>query len=177
VADISSARLPFACVAADLISGKQYVFRNGDIRTAVMASSAIPGFLPPVSYNGALLTDGSVVNNIPITVARQMGADIIIAVDVSLEFESEAPVENVVEVVMRAAQMTGHRLNTVLVKEADVLIEPPIGRFHWTEFERFKELIDLGEKATENKMDEIRQIIKERNSFWYRLFHRGERKE
>lgn len=170
---IEACKKPFACVAADLNSGDEVVFSKGPIRKAVAASSAIPGFLPPVEYNGNYLIDGSVVNNFPVDVARGMGADFVILVDVSLQFEENNPVDNVIDLVMRSGQITNRKLNEVLARQADFCIAPDIGDVHWSEFNRIDDLIDRGEKIAQAMIPELKKTIKRRKNpirnFWKRF--------
>ena len=77
--------IPFACVAENLVKGQEYVFHDGVLSTAMRASMAIPGVFTPVRLDSMVLVDGGVVNNYPVNVAKQMGADIIIGVDVQSE--------------------------------------------------------------------------------------------
>lgn len=170
--NIEDCQLPFACTAADLISGEEVVFRKGNIRTAIGSSSAIPGFLPPVKYNGKLLIDGSVVNNFPINSVKEMGANITIAVNVSLQFEENNSIDNVVDIVMRAGQITGKKLNDLLKKQADVIISPDTGNIHWSEFNRIDELIEKGKNAAREKIPDIKKIIKKKTNLFYRLFNK-----
>ena len=79
--DIQSLRIPFRCVAADFMSAREVVIKDGRLSTAVRASMAIPGIFKPVRRNGVSLVDGGMLNNLPVDVVKAMGADIIIAVD------------------------------------------------------------------------------------------------
>jgi len=169
---IEMCKLPFACSAADLVTGDEVIFMKGNIRTAVGGSSAIPGFLPPVQYNGKMLIDGSVVNNFPLKPLKKWGADIIIAVNVSLQFEDNTEVNNVVDIVMRASQITTKKLNEVLIKEADILISPDTGDIYWSEFEKIDEIIEKGRQAAIATIPEIKQLIKIKSNMFYRLFKR-----
>jgi NTE family protein len=82
--------LPFAAVAADLVSGDEVVFRNGDIVDAIRASISIPGVFTPVRDGGRLLVDGGLVNTVPISVCRELGADVVIGVNIVGDFEGQA---------------------------------------------------------------------------------------
>ncbi len=167
---IEECKLPFACVATDLNSGCEVQFREGNIRTAVEASSAIPGFIPPVEMNGKMLIDGSVINNFPVELAREMGAERVLVVNVSLQFEENSPVDNVIDLVMRAGQITNRKLNELLQEKADLVISPEIGDVHWSEFTRVKELIALGEQAARDKLPEIEKILASPRTWLERVF-------
>ena len=168
---IEDCKIPFACVAADLVSGEEVMFYTGKIRPAVQGSSAIPGFIPPVEYNSHTLVDGSVVNNFPIEAVKKLGADVIILINVSLDFENNIQVDNVIDLVMRTSQITMRKLNKLLLEQADLIISPNIGNVHWSEFNRIDELIKLGEKAAKESLPKINKIIKKRKNILHRLFH------
>jgi NTE family protein len=74
---------PFACVATDVLSGKEYVFKSGELLTAIRASISMPGIFAPIYHDGRVLIDGGVVNPVPVDLARELGADIVIAVDIN----------------------------------------------------------------------------------------------
>lgn len=168
--NIEECQIPFVCSAADLISGEEVIFNKGSIRNAVGGSSAIPGFIPPVKYNGKLLIDGSVVNNFPIKVLEQMGASLTIVVNVSLQFEENSSLNNVVDIVMRAGQITGKKLNDLLRDQADIVISPDTGSIHWSEFNRIEEIIEKGKIAAREKIPEIKKMIKKRTGLFHRWF-------
>jgi len=170
---IEDCKIPFACVAADLRTGTEVTFKSGKMRKAIAGSSSIPGFLPPVEYNGYLLTDGSVINNFPVYVVREMGADLNIVINVSLGFEENTNIDNVVDLIMRSGQITSRKLNELLQKDGDVVISPDIGHIHWSEFMRIDEIINLGEQAAREAIPQIKKLIFKRKRFLYRLFNRS----
>ena len=159
---IENTSIPFACTATDLISGQDIVFDKGPIRFAVESSSAIPGFIPPIKWDGKLLIDGSVANNFPVETARALGANYIIVIDVSLDFESAKGVRNVIDLVMRSSRITSNKLNTLLKTQADSIIRPQVGQIHWSEFTRIDEIITAGEKSAEEALTQIKMAIENR---------------
>jgi NTE family protein len=159
---IENCKIPFACVATDLRTGEAVVFKSGRIRPAIEGSSAIPGFIPPVKYRGHSLIDGGVTNNFPVDVARGMGANFVIAIDVSRNFDESAKVDNVIDLVIRSAQITVRHLDGRLKKQADYVVEGDIGTVHWSEFNRLDELIKKGEDAAKKAIPEIRKMLKRR---------------
>jgi len=78
-------KIPFACVAVDIRNGEKVILRDGPVATAVRASATMPGLFEPVEYRHRLLMDGGIIDNVPVDVAKFMGADIIVAVDVSAD--------------------------------------------------------------------------------------------
>jgi NTE family protein len=166
---IEDCKIPFACVASDLRSGESIVFDQGQIRLAVEGSSAIPGFLPPVNFNGHLLVDGGVSNNFPIDVVKNMGAKFVIAVDASLNFDNTVDVDNVIDLVIRSAQITIRHLDKHLIEHADIIIKPDIGDIHWSEFNRVDELIEKGETAAKKAIPKIKTLLKRKKGFFSRF--------
>ena len=163
-------QIPFACVATDLISGKEIIFRKGNLRQAVAASISIPGFLPPVRGNDRQLVDGAVVAPIPIHACKRLGADIIIAVDVSQPIANSATFENVVDVIFRSNSILSYHYKEMLLDYADVVIRPNVGEAHWSEFQNMKPLVDAGVSAAEEMLPKIRQLCERKHSLWQRLF-------
>jgi len=162
---IEECKIPFVCVATDLNSGNEIIFRKGHIRKAVEASSAIPGFLPPVQLDGYLLMDGSVSNNFPIAQVRKMGANKVIAVNVSLNLKNNIHIDNIIDLVMRSAQITARKLDELLQMQADLVIRPDISDIHWSEFSRAEELIQIGLDETRRIMPQVKKLFKKRLLF------------
>ena len=155
---IEQTKIPFACVATDIRNGKRVMYTTGSLRTAVSASCALPGIFPPVKDNGMLLVDGGWVERVPVICARDMGADIVIAVDVSSDvavFEEKSGLD----VVMRADAVTRIYLNQILVRDADIVIHPAVGGTHWADFSNPKMLYKQGETAALEKLVSVRGLI------------------
>jgi NTE family protein len=155
---IEETKIPFVCVATDIRNGKRMVYQKGPLRRAISASCALPGIFPPVVDGNMLLVDGGWVERVPVRAARDMGASIVIAVDVSSEigkFEDKFGLD----VVLRADAVSRIYLNELLVQEADILIHPAVGATHWADFSNFEELIRQGETATREKLVPIRTRI------------------
>ncbi len=155
--------IPFACAAVDLTVGNEVLFTEGPIREAVQASAAIPGFLPPVDRDGHQLVDGSVCMNFPIESARALGADLIIAVNVSAEIEAGIEVDNVVDIIIRSNLAATAKINQLLLQSADFIINPPIGNIAWTAFEELDLLIKKGQAEAQRSISDIKQIIRKRS--------------
>jgi NTE family protein len=165
-----SCRIPFACVATDLNSGEEVVFRRGRLRQAVAASMSIPGFLPPVRLDGRLLVDGAVVAPVPINACKLLGADAVIAVDVSQPINGVGALENVVDIIFRSNSILSYQYKEMLLEYADVVIRPEVGEVHWSEFQNVQPLVAAGERATEQVLPKIRQLFDRKPSIWRRLF-------
>jgi len=155
---IEETRIPFRAVATDLVIGEQITFSKGSLRQAVMASCAVPGAIAPLKEGERLLSDGGIICRVPSPVARQEGADIVIAVVVDRCIGSEEP-RTVVDVYLRVSEIMGERLKQYELADADVVILPEVGDLHWSSFSQAMNLIDEGEKAAREKLDDIRRLM------------------
>lgn len=167
---IEQTKVPFYPVASNIANGQQVIFKDGDLRTIVAASACIPGFLPPCRVNGYLLVDGSVVCPIPIMPARELGADIVIAIDVGQELNDHPQLDNVINVMFQTQHMTARHYNLLLLEQADVVIRPEVGNVHWSEFNLLDSMIAAGEQATRAALPQIRRALRTRLQPWRRLF-------
>lgn len=159
-ANIENLKLPFAAVATDLNRGTRVVLDRGPVAPAVHASSAIPGVFEPVIYQGKLLVDGGVMDNIPIAVAREQGADIVIAVDIS-ENVVNFNISNVVDVTQQSVNIMFNENVKYKKKDADILISPAVGDISMLDFTQKKRCMLAGIDAAQKAMPEIRRKIEE----------------
>jgi NTE family protein len=155
---IEETRIPFRAVATDLVSGEEITFSEGSLRQAVMASCAVPGAFAPLKEGERLLSDGGIICSVPSSVARREGADMVIAVVVDRGIGSEE-LRNVVDVYLRVNEIMGERLKQCELAEVDVVIRPEVGDLHWSSFSEAMSLIDEGEKAAREKLDDIRRLL------------------
>ena len=139
--------LPFGAVALDLQAGQEVVLSRGSLREAVHASSAIPGILPPRRLNGRLLVDGGWVDKVPVLPAFHLGADVVIAVDISADLETLGAFDRGVDVMLRANAIKDAVLVGLQRRLADILIEPAVKGVHWADFESADQCIAEGERA------------------------------
>jgi NTE family protein len=151
-ADLS---IPFAAVAADILRGQVVVLREGSVARAVRASCALPGIFTPVERGDQLLVDGGTINNLPISVVQEMGADYIIAVDLLPPQDRHTRPQSIFE--MWALSFYIFRRVTHLEgEEADCLIAPAVGSYGTFEFSKIEELLEKGVEAAEAKIDQIK---------------------
>jgi NTE family protein len=155
---IEETRIPFRAVATDLVSGKEITFSKGPLRQAVMASCAVPGAIAPLKEGERLLSDGGILCLVPSSVARQEGADIVISVAVDRCIDPEE-LRTVMDVYNRVREIMGEKLKNYELADADVAILPEVGDTHWSNFSEAMNLIDEGEKAAREKLDDIRQVM------------------
>lgn len=155
---IEETGIPFRAVATNLLNGEIISFSHGSLRDAVLASCAVPGAIEPRREGGRLLSDGGVVCLVPTSVARNEGADIVIAVtvDEDIPWNEESP--DARSVYRRATRIMAQKLKEYDLNDADVIISPRVGDLHWTEFSPALSLVGEGEKAAQEKVAEIRRI-------------------
>ena len=161
--NIEQLKIPYAAVATDLNRGTRVILDHGPIAKAVRASSAIPGVFQPVEYNGKLLVDGGVIDNIPISVAKEKGADIIIAVDIGENVENFT-ITNIIDVMIQTVNIMFNENVSQKKKSADVLISPAIGDVSMLDFTQKKRCMQAGIDATQKAMPSIRAMIEEKAS-------------
>ncbi|MGM0375712.1 MAG: patatin-like phospholipase family protein [Bacteroidota bacterium] len=159
VQDFDELPIPFRCVAADLRSGEEYIFRKGNLTTAMRASMSIPTVFSPVRKDSLLLVDGGVLNNFPVQVCRDMGADIIIGVNVGFEDNPDKDMtDSFTEILMAAATISGNISTREAIKQTDLLVSPDLSDFNTGSFSSTQEIIQIGEEAARKKVEELRVL-------------------
>jgi NTE family protein len=172
--------IPFAAVATDLQSGRGIILQGeGDVPFAIRASCAIPGwYIPVTDQYGRQLVDGGLVANIPSDVARSMGADIVIAVDVNAEGATFlGPSLSIISVVLQSMMLVQRTASLYQLAVADVVIKPRVGHIRWDEMSRAEELIAAGYEAGVESIPEIERMIAAASKpapKWYQLRRRKE---
>ncbi|MFS0787134.1 patatin-like phospholipase family protein [Shouchella sp. 1P09AA] len=147
-------------VATDLLTGNRVILADGDVAKAVRASMSIPGIFVPVKWNDQLLVDGGVVERVPVSVAREMGADIVIGVDVSF-FRSHLKTPSIHEIVMQTMDIMGRELARKQKEQGDIMIRPIIKHSSPLDFSETETLIEQGEQACQNVLPEIKDRMKQ----------------
>jgi NTE family protein len=151
IEDFDQLPIPFACVATDLVSGKKFVFRNGNFATAMRSTMSLPGFFSPVRVDGHLFADGGLLDNLPVDVAKQMGADITLAV--YLETQPMSPTES-----LSSFGVLGKSISVMIaanevhsMEMADALITVPLAKFNTMDYNQADALIKAGYNAAQSK--------------------------
>jgi NTE family protein len=155
-------KIPFAAMVTDLRKGTLIVFRDkGDLPFAIRASTCIPAVYKPIEDSeGRLLIDGGIVANLPISHARDLGADIVIGVDVNSDgIRFFADPRTALGVLAYTFVAVERIVSNQERHDADVLITPKIGHIRWDQTRRSKELLRLGYEAGLAAIDEIRAVI------------------
>jgi NTE family protein len=153
--NIESLKIPFAAVATDLNRGTRVVLDHGPLARAIRASCAIPGVFQPVEHQNRLLVDGGTVDNLPVAVAREKGADIVIAVDISQNV-TNFNITNLVDVTLQAVHIMFSENVRQQRRDADVLIAPAVGNVAMMDFTQKKRLMQAGIEAGQQAAPAIR---------------------
>ncbi|HCE2179446.1 TPA: patatin-like phospholipase family protein [Vibrio parahaemolyticus] len=154
--------IPYRSVATDILELDEVVIGNGYLVDAMMASMSVPGALPPYKLNGHMLVDGGVVNNMPVDVARAMGADVVIAVDISTDYKTEDDFTGLFTVADQLSNYLVRRSTQQQVEtlqEQDVYIRPNVGQMETVEFDKMPWAFQSGydiTKEMESKLAGLR---------------------
>jgi len=171
---IENTKIKFACNTTDLVSGRPILFTKGKMREAVLASTTIPGYFPPLEVNGKRFVDGAVTYNLPIKFAKELGARNIIAVDVHSVLQRDCDFKNVFDVILRTSTITSAMLTEESLDEADVIITPDVGKYLWYDFDKSDELIAAGEEATYSKLADVNALsLKQKKWDIFDFFKKG----
>ncbi len=152
-------KLPFGAVATDLNSGLPILFRRGNTGQAVRASSSVPSVFQPVRIGTHTYVDGGLVAPVPVRFAREMGADFIIAVNISSQTDAQAAISSL-EVLMQTFAIMGQRINHYELSDADIVIQPSLGSMKGNDFNGRNLAILAGEQATFALMAQIKQKLR-----------------
>jgi NTE family protein len=155
---IEHMHIPLGIVATDLDSGQPILFQLGDPGTAVRASSAVPAVFQPVRIGTHEYVDGGLVAPVPVRFAKQMGADVVIAVDISASPEG-APTGDAMRMLLQTFSIMGRSINNFELREADVLLRPKLANVSGADFSARKRSIQAGRDAAIAALAQIRERI------------------
>ncbi len=159
--DFDAMPIRFRAVAADIESGEAVILGSGSLTTAMLASMAIPGVFAPVEWNGRLLVDGGFANNVPVQLARDMGADIVIVVDLSSELKGREGLSSPFSILNQILGFTLQSNTAVQLGTLgpdDILIQPELGGYSSTDFWRASEMVDIGVTAARLSEKELKNL-------------------
>ena len=157
---IEALRRPFAVVATQLETGQRTVFTRGNTGQAVRASSSVPGVFEPVRIGQFNYVDGGIVSPVPVDAARQLGADLVIAVDISSKVTGKAPAD-LLGIVNQSIMIMGQKLGEQELARADVVIRPRVNTIGPAEFAQRNQAIMEGERAAQAALPQIRARIQQ----------------
>jgi NTE family protein len=156
--NIEELSIPIGIVATDLLTGEKVVFQTGPVADAVRASISIPGIFVPEKQNGRILVDGGVSDRVPVSVAKEMGADIVIAVDVS-RVKRNAEIISIYDVIMQSIDIMQAEIITSREIAANIMIRPPVEIYSSRAFTNIEEIINHGEEETKKHLEQIKIVI------------------
>jgi NTE family protein len=155
-------KIPFGAVATDINSGQAVLFQRGNTGIAVRASSSVPGVFQPVRIGSRLYVDGGLVSPVPVRFARQMGADFVIAVNISAQPEMQpATGTSTLDMLLQTFSIMGQSINQYELKDADIVIQPSLGAMKGSDFDSRNLAILAGEQAATAALPMIRQKLEE----------------
>jgi NTE family protein len=155
---IEDMALPLGILATDLNSGQGVLFRRGDTGAAVRASSAVPAVFLPVRISGRDYVDGGLVSPVPVRQARQMGAELVIAVDISAAPEGN-PASDTLQILLQTFAIMGKSINSHELQGADVVVRPALPGVKGADFAARRQAIDAGRAAMRAALPQLRQQI------------------
>jgi NTE family protein len=155
---IEQMRMPLGIVATDLDSGEAILFQRGDPGVAVRASSAVPAVFQPVRIGLREYVDGGLVSPVPVRFARQMGAELVIAVDISAAPEGSAT-GDAMRMVLQTFSIMGRSINRFELRDADVVLRPRLAGVSGTDFSARKRSIQAGREAALAQLPGLRERI------------------
>ena len=175
VTEFEKTRIPFGAVATDIQNGKMVVFTEGSMPLAIRASCALPIYYTPVMVNGRMMVDGGVVGHIPASVARMMGADIVIAVDVNSQHLPIPLPSHMFSIISQSLSIMGRSAVSYIYTDADVVVRPQIEHISSDDLSKAAEMIALGEEAARRVIRRIQHLLNPpKQGFFKKLFSRPE---
>lgn len=167
--------IPYRSVATDIIDLESVVIDHGYLVDAMMASMSVPGALPPYNLDGRLLVDGGVTNNMPVDIARDLGADVVIAVDISTEYKDE---EDFTTLFTVADQLSNYLVrNTTnqqaeLLTERDLYLRPEVGEMETTEFSKMPDAYEKGYQVTMESKELLKKLSLSSTQYQHYVDHK-----
>ena len=158
--DFNKLPIPFFCIATNLETGKQEILNSGFLPKAVQASGAFPTLLEPVEIGSKLLIDGGVVNNFPVDEILDMGADVVIGIDLRSDYDEKDELDSAVKIINQIISFQMYGNHDERIKKTDVYIHPDINKYTVTSFDKLEEIEGIGEKAAREKFVDFLRIAK-----------------
>ncbi|MEO6178060.1 MAG: patatin-like phospholipase family protein [Flavobacterium circumlabens] len=165
VRDFNKLPTPFLCIGTNIETGEEVLLNKGNLVQAMMASAAFPSLFTPVEIDGKLLVDGGVVNNYPIKEVRNLGADIIIGVDVQDDLLNRKGLKNATRILVQITNLQSIDKMKSKVKDTDVYIKPDIRDYGVISFDKGEEIIRKGEEAAFAVYEKIKSLTDEEHFY------------
>jgi NTE family protein len=154
----SDCRIPFAAVTTNIETGEEVVHQTGDLVKVIRASCSWPGIFNPVRIDGKLLVDGGIKNSVPTKIARSLGADYVLAVDVGFCVKT-GTIKNIFQMILQSFQITGEELNKYQSYDADFVIKVDLGNIDQAAFEKAREAIHKGVEAAKKAIPHLKKDL------------------
>lgn len=158
--DFKTLPRPFVCIAADMVSGKEKIWHSGKINDAMRSTMSIPGMFAPVRVDGMVLVDGGLRDNYPTSLAKEMGADIIIGVDLSQGHKTYSEVNNIGDIIGQGIDMLGRDAYEMNVNIPDVKIKPELSEYNMLSFNptAIDTIMTRGYRAAKERDEQLREV-------------------
>jgi NTE family protein len=157
--DFKDLEIPFAAISCDLMTGERVVLDSGPVAPAIRSSASVPGIFKPVELSGRLLVDGGVVDNLPVDQVKAMGANFIIASDVSNRGQTIRPPDNIFDVLQTMFNIMQARGALVSSEECDCYIRPNVTQFSCWGFSEGEKILEEGKKAAEKALPQLTRLL------------------
>jgi len=159
-------KIPFSVVTTDIKTGKAVIMDKGEVATAIRASSSIPLIFKPVKLGNSLLVDGGLSIPVPAGLVRGMGADIVIAVNLDADYFSDIQDSNFgfYRIANNSIKLLRYNLSSSNIRDADIIINPKVGKVGWNKFIDSKSVILAGEEAMQLSILQLKELIKHKSS-------------
>jgi NTE family protein len=164
ITDFSKLPIPFVCVATNLETGLPEILKGGFLPEAVKASGSFPTLLAPVEIDGKLLTDGGIVNNFPVDEVIDMGADIIIGVDIQSGLGDKEEMNSALKILNQIVGFQMYKTLEYKYEKVDLLIKPDMKNFNVVSFDEIEGILEAGEVASREKLEELKLIAQSQSS-------------
>jgi NTE family protein len=152
--------IPYTCVATDIVTGKPVALNQGNITDAIRASMAIPTAFTPVEYDTLLLVDGGWTRNLPVQEAKDMGADIIISIDVGAPLKTKEELESLVSIIDQTMWILSVQDTEKQLEMSDYVVSPSVQTFSTFDFDKADEIIELGYQEAAKQRDAFEALAK-----------------
>jgi len=154
-------KIPFSAVATDMKTGDTVVINEDEVALAIRASCSIPLIFKPVKLGSKLLVDGGLSLPVPVSVVKKMGADLVIAVNLDADYfaNNKDSSFGFYRMIYSSTKISRHHLSSSNIKEADIVINPKVGRVGWNKFIDGKSVILTGEKAMQSSIPQLKELI------------------
>ncbi len=156
--DFDDLPIPFRAAATDLVNAETVVLKDGSLAQSLRATMAIPGVFAPVELNGKILADGGILNNIPTDVAKEMGADIIIVVNIETQLGDRAALQDLVGILGQTFYVATIENSRRSLRQADFIIAPDLENYTTFDFTAGKKIVELGYQGAESKISLLKSL-------------------